>query len=154
MALLTAILSAGIISQAMAADCRTWTFTLQEGEEGKQWTAGICSTSDGGKSIIEVTCTREGFNLRYIPRVEGDFANQQRDFTFDVDGRKRPLFLIYEAMDGAFASTIPRGHTVFGMLKAGRSLNVADTAGKMSARVFSLKGASRALSQLAGKCRP
>ena len=139
-------------AQAQKKSCSAWSFQLEQGEGGKQWSASICSSGDKGNSWLSLICMGSGINLRYVPAVEGDFSNQKRDFIFSAEAMSHRLLLAFEEMDGAFAGNPPRTGGVVDLIRKGRELTVTDPDAKVKPRRFSLRGAGKALERLTAKC--
>lgn len=145
--------STGLVpAAAQSRSCTAWTFSNEDTEVGKQWTASVCSSGDKGDSTLLLTCHRGRYNMRYLPMVEGAFENQKLRFEFASEADKRTLLLTYEAMDGAFTDSLEANHPLMKLIRAGAMLTVSEKGGKVPAKKFALKGASRALTQSARRC--
>lgn len=152
--LFVALLAAPFVvgQPAAARECGTWDASMQELEEGRAMVASVCSNDDGGRSFLEARCFPPGLNIRYVPVVDGDFNNLQRDLVFVTDDKQRPVFVTYEGLDGAFSAYLPLGHTALEMLKSGKTVTVRDPEGKVPSRTFALGGSRKAFDKLEKSC--
>lgn len=137
---------------ASARDCGAWDASMQELEEGRALVASVCTNDDGGRSYLEVRCFQSGLNVRFVPFVEGGFSGFSRDLMFETDAAKRPVFVSYEGLDGAFAAYLPLGHTAVEMMKSGKTVTVSDPQGKVPSRNFALGNSRQAIEKLEKSC--
>lgn len=141
-------------SAPASADCRVWQIDRSEGEEGPELVAQICAGPEPRDPQIIVRCSGPNqLNLRFLPGDDGDHSGARRDFLLRADQRRRPVFLAYEGLDGAFAGYLVDDHTVFEMMKSARSLQVSDPSGKVPTAMFTLNGARTALELLVKNCK-
>lgn len=135
----------------VAGDCTTWKASMEELEEGRALVASVCAKDDE-RTIVMVQCLPQGLNIRYMPAVDGDFSNFQRDIMFETDEKKRPVFVSYEGLDGAFSAYVPVGHTAVEMMKGGKTLTISDPEGKVPSATFALTGSRQAFDKLEKSC--
>ena len=136
-----------------ADECRVWQIGMSEEEEGRTLVASICAGPEARDAQLAVRCFGQTLNLRYRPGDDADHNDAKRDFLFRAGKRRRPVFLAHEGLDGAFAAYLVEEHTVFEMLKAGRSLQITDPLGRVAPVRFTLNGARTAIDLLVKRCK-
>lgn len=134
--------------------CQRWAFAVSQEEEGPTPNAGACARDDGGQTHLDIRCSGRDINIRYTPRVDGDFSNQQRVFVFETEVSSVRLDMAYEGMDGAFTAYLGSRHRIFEMLMSGDGLNVyLDRQRGVPERRFGLSGSRAAISRVLRACR-
>ncbi|MEO1281411.1 MAG: hypothetical protein AAFV69_06730 [Pseudomonadota bacterium] len=133
--------------------CSAWDLSVQQQEEGREWTASVCASKQDTNTILEVRCFGSDVGVRYMPAVDFPFPDKGRDIEYVVDGRVRPVFVQYEGMDGALSAYIPFDHTVVQMLKSGANVEIRDPESVAPTRTFILTGARKAIDGLVSRCR-
>lgn len=134
-----------------AGNCTTWSASVEQLEEGRALVASVCSKQDE-RTFLLVRCFPPGLNIRYSPAIDGDFNNFQRDLIFETDQGKRPVFVTYEGLDGAFSAYLPLGHTAAEMLKSGKTITIRDPRRQAPSHTFPLSGSRKALEKLEKSC--
>lgn len=144
-----------VATAAEASSCRGWDVAKVEREEGRQWTASVCTPRRTRDALLEIVCSGGDLNIRYQPvlpesRSGGDGL---RDFIFEVSSGRRRVALGYEGLDGAFATDLDRRHPLFEMIMRGDRLRIRDTRGLVATHSYTLAGSRKAITQLIAQCR-
>jgi hypothetical protein len=142
-------------SVAAGQSCSAWSTAKVEREEGKQWTASVCTRRKDRDASLEIVCFGDKWNIRYLPVLTDDFAptDGTRDFVFRTSNGKHPVGLGYEGLDGAFATVLSHRHPLFEMIMSGDELSIVDTKSKVDTQSYTLKSSRQALTKLGMKCR-
>ncbi len=145
----------GVATAAQASACRGWAVAKVEREEGRQWTASVCTPRQTRDALLEIVCSGGDLNIRYQPVLpeSRSGADGLRDFIFEMSSGRRRVALGYEGLDGAFATDLDRRHPLFEMLMRGDRLRIRDTRGAVATHSYTLAGSRKALTKLMAQCR-
>ena len=140
---------------AQQPSCARWGVAMVQREEGRQWTASVCTPRKTRDALLEIVCAGGDLNIRYQPvlRDGTDPADGMRDFDFAMSSGTRRVALGFEGLDGAFATDLDRRHPLFEMLMSGDRLRIRDTRGAVATHSYTLAGSRKALTKLMAQCR-
>lgn len=140
---------------ALAESCRTWDIAKVEREEGRQWTASVCTPRAQRDALLEIVCSGDNLNIRYQPVLPENHAppDGMRDFVFATGGDTRRVALGFEGLDGAFATDLDRRHPLFEEIMSGDRLAIRDPRGKVATHRYTLAGSRKAVTRLLKECR-
>ena len=153
----TGLVSAVLLATTASAtsSCGVWSTSKDRREEGRQWTASICAPGKGRDALLEIVCSGDNLNIRYLPVLpdDADPKDGMQDFVFSTSTGSRRVALGYEGLDGAFATNLDRRHPLFEMIMSGDELTIRDGNRKVATQLYTLKGSRKAVSKLMRMCR-
>lgn len=142
----------GTVVHAQEA-CGQWHASVSRlAGEGEAMNARTCSEGTGPASDFEISCSGSELNLRFMPRLAGDYVGEAQDFLFSAGSASRLVFLGFEGLDGAFATNLDPRHPIFEMMKAGAVLTVSDPRRVLSDYRIALSGSRKALDTVIASC--
>ena len=139
---------------AFAADTG-WTAEMEEDEGGPVMVASVTAEAadpSTAPSLRMMCAGSDGVNLRYTPPSNTGQPGDTADFTFENEVSQLTLHLVYEDMDGAFATYVPPSDPILELLRTGTDVEISYSSGNSPAQDFSLKGSSKAIGKLLKTC--
>lgn len=139
---------------ALAAEGK-WTAEMQEDEGGPMMVASVLAKPVGDFTpVLSLMCAgTEGVNLRYVTTLGTAEPDSEADFTLKSDASQLTRHMVYEDMDGAFATYFQPSDPTIDLLKKGKELTISDAAGKYAAQTFALTGSTKAIDTLLKACK-
>ncbi len=137
-----------------AEGCGAWTAAFGPlAGEGEEFHVSYCSEERGFEHSFEITCSTNSLNVRFMPQFESDGLSFDKvKLNYAVDGQSFVVDSQYEELDGAFASDVAVSDPLIKAMKAGKTAVVTLQDVKAPTYQVPLKGFSKAMNKLVGKC--
>lgn len=131
-----------------------WTAQMEDDEGGQLLVASVVGDAEGGVTPrLSLMCGgSEGMMLRYEMAGDGETPGSEDDFLFENESQQARVHMIYEDMDGAYAAYFPPSDPLIGLLENGADLFISPSGENAAAQNFSLRGSTRAISQVLKRC--
>lgn len=137
-----------------AGACDSWQAEMWEEEGGSVLTAFNCAEAFE-EAFISLTCHEGNIWLRYDLAYGAERSpdlGEVRDVVFTAGDGSASARLLYQEMDGLFATEEPLAADVISILTGGDVLEIGDMGGFYPLRTYSLAGSSRAIAALRAAC--